>query len=79
MRRLIWGPRNKKGRVSVRRSRPGSRNFVRLLAAYFIRARLAGPLPRKGEAVGKGEIFEVRVHRALSNTLSVRWIRKTEP
>jgi hypothetical protein len=33
----------------------GYQNFTRLLAAEFTRARFAGPLPREGEAVRKGE------------------------
>src|SRR5208282_5134154 len=62
-------PNNKKGRVSLGRSRPGSRNLVRLLTADLARARLAGPPLRKGEAVGKGEIARVQMHHALSAVL----------
>src|SRR6202040_627233 len=43
---------------------PESRNFVRLLArlAHSRRARLAGPLPRKGEAVGKTVRSVIKSH-----------------
>jgi hypothetical protein len=43
----------------------GIRNFVRLLVACFARARFAGPLLRKGEAVRKGEAGIIRTHGAL--------------
>jgi hypothetical protein len=43
----------------------GSRNFMRLLVAQFTRARFAGPLPPKEEAVSKGEISISDVHGAV--------------
>jgi hypothetical protein len=46
-------------------SRPGSRNFVRLLAVQFTRARFTGPLPPKEEAVRKSEVSISNAHSAV--------------
>jgi len=45
------------------------RNFVRLLVGQSTRARFAGPLPPKEEAVRKGEIARVQFHSALLATI----------
>ena len=65
---VIPGPkafRQQKRPRPLLESRPGSRNFVRLLAVQFTRARFAGPLPPKEEAVGKGEVSISNAHGAV--------------
>ena len=65
---VIVGPESpppKKRPRPLLESRPGSRNFVRLLAVQFTRARFAGPLPPKEEAVPKGEVSISNAHSAV--------------
>jgi hypothetical protein len=62
-------PEQQKSRALSLRFAAGTGNFVRLLVAGVARARFAGPLPRKEEAVRKGEIARVQLHHALSAIL----------
>ena len=67
----MWAPDNKKAAPSLGGSRPWSKLGGGFLATGLVRARFVGPLPRKGEAVRKGEIAREPFHRALWAILPV--------